>query len=58
MATKSANLYARIKPEVKEKQKVFCLHLVFLLSANMFYKHYLTERTSFEVKYHPLDLLI
>ena len=31
MATKSANLYARIEPEVKEKAEVFCLHLVFLL---------------------------
>ena len=53
MATKSANLYARIEPDVKEKQKVSCLHLVSLLPSaiNMFYKQIILQRgLRFEVK--------
>ena len=49
MATKSANLYARIEPEVKEKAESILSALGIPASSaiNMFYKQdYLTEMTS------------
>ena len=51
---KSANLYARIEPEVKEQgRKKSSPHLVFLLlnAINMFYKQIILQRgLPFEVK--------
>lgn len=61
MATKSANLYARIEPEVKEKAESILSALGIPASSaiNMFYKQIILQRgLPFEVKYHPLDLLI
>ena len=53
MATKSANLYARIEPEVKEKAETILSSLGISASnaINMFYKQIILQRgIPFEVK--------
>ena len=60
MATKSANLYARIEPNVKEKAESILSTLGIPASSaiNMFYKQIILQRgLPFEVKYHLLDLV-
>lgn len=60
MATKSANLYARIEPDVKEKAESILSTLGIPASSaiNMFYKQIILQRgLPFEVKYHLPDLL-
>ena len=62
MATKSANLYARIEPDVKEKaEKVFCLHLYPCFQCYQYvYKQIILQRgLPFEVKIpsaRPVDI--
>ena len=61
MATKSANLYARIEPDVKEKAEriLSALGIPASSAINMFYKQIILQRgLPFEVKYHLTDLLI
>ena len=58
---KSANLYARIEPEVKEQAEIILGELGIPASSaiNMFYKQIILQRgLPFEVKLpqHPLDL--
>lgn len=58
MATKSANLYARIEPEVKEKAESILSTLGIPASSaiNMFYKQIILQRgLPFEVKL-PADI--
>ena len=51
MATKSANLYARIEPDVKEKAEVSCLHLVSLLPVlSICFINRLSYREDFRLK--------
>ena len=62
MATKSANLYARIEPEVKEKAESILSALGISASSaiNMFYKQIILQRgLPFEVKIpftRPVDI--
>ena len=62
MATKSANLYARIEPEVKEKAESILSALGIPASSaiNMFYKQIILQRgLPFEVKIpsaRPVDI--
>ena len=62
MATKSANLYARIEPEVKEKAENILSTLGIPASSaiNMFYKQIILQRgIPFEVKLpssRPIDM--
>ena len=62
MATKSANLYARIEPEVKEQAEsiLSALGIPASNAINMFYKQIILNRgLPFEVKIpyrHPLDM--
>ena len=62
MATKSANLYARIEPEVKEKAESILSTLGIPASSaiNMFYKQIILQRgLPFEVKIpsaRPVDI--
>lgn len=61
MATKSANLYARIEPDVKEKAESILSTLGIPASSaiNMFYKQIILQRgLPFEVKIPLPDLLI
>ena len=61
MATKSANLYARIEPDVKEKAESILSTLGIPASSaiNMFYKQIILQRgLPFEVKIPSADLLI
>ena len=63
MATKSANLYARIEPDVKEKAENILATLGIPASnaINMFYKQIILQRgLPFEVKIpsaRPVDIL-
>ena len=63
MATKSANLYARIEPDVKEKAESILSTLGIPASSaiNMFYKQIILQRgLPFEVKIpsaRPVDIL-
>ena len=62
MATKSANLYARIEPDVKEKAEYILAKLGISASCaiNMFYKQIILQRgLPFEVKLpsaRPVDI--
>ena len=62
MATKTANLYARIEPDVKKQAEEILLTLGIPVSnaINMFYKQIILQRgLPFEVKIpyrHPLDM--
>lgn len=62
MATKTANLYARIEPEVKEQAEQILLTLGIPVSSaiNIFYKQIILQRgLPFEVKIpetHPLNI--
>lgn len=62
MATKTANLYARIEPEVKEQAEQILLTLGIPVSSaiNIFYKQIILQRgLPFEVKiptYYPLNI--
>ena len=62
MATKTANLYARIEPEVKEQAEQILLTLGIPVSnaINIFYKQIILQRgLPFEVKIpdnHPLNV--
>ena len=62
MATKSANLYARIESEVKEKAEsiLFALGIPASSAINMFYKQIILQRgLPFEVKIpydRPVDI--
>lgn len=62
MATKTANLYARIEPEVKEQaeQILFTLGIPVSNAINIFYKQIILQRgLPFEVKIptsHPLNI--
>lgn len=62
MATKTANLYARIEPEVKEQAEQILLTLGIPVSSaiNIFYKQIILQRgLPFEVKIpetHPLNM--
>ena len=61
MATKSANLYARIEPDVKEKAESILATLGIPASSaiNMFYKQIILQGLPFEVKIpydRPVDI--
>ena len=62
MATKTANLYARIEPDVKKQAEEILLTLGIPVSnaINMFYKQIILQRgIPFDVKIpyrHPLDM--
>ncbi len=64
MATKSANLYARIEPDVKEQAELILATLGISASnaINMFYKQIILQKgIPFDVKLpsnHPIDMSV